>query len=82
MGRISSMIKRLPEARWGSATRSLRQFLRRSYGAPELSDLPCAVCGAPAEAWSYRTYSESGTLVVDGAAVCQLHQLEAIRKAG
>jgi hypothetical protein len=60
----------------------VRHFLRRTDGAGELANLPCAVCGAPAEAWSYRTYLQSGTQVVEGSAVCQLHQEEAIRRAG
>ncbi len=76
------MIKRLPSPRWGSAARSLRHLLRRSDRAAELTDLPCAVCGAPAEAWSYKTYTQSGTQVVEGTAVCQLHQRAATRRAG
>lgn len=76
------MIKRLPPARWGSVARSLRHVLRRSDDAADLSNLPCAVCGAPAEAWSYRSYSRSGTQVIEGAAVCQLHQRVATTRTG
>jgi hypothetical protein len=76
------MIKRLPPTRWGSVTRSLRRVLRRSDAAADLSSLPCVECGAPAEAWSYRSYSQSGAQVVEGAAVCQLHQRVATTRTG
>jgi len=76
------MIKRLPSPRWWSAARSLRDLLRRSDRAADLTDLPCAVCGAPAEGWSYNIYSQSGTQVVEGSAVCQLHQAAETRRAG
>ena len=44
--------------------------------------LLCAVCGGPASDWVYDSYQADGALVIDGFAVCALHQEARASRAG
>jgi len=44
--------------------------------------MACAVCGAPASDWLYDSYVSDGTPVIDGYAVCTLHEEARESRAG
>ena len=45
-------------------------------------EIGCAVCGAPASDWLYDSYGSDGEQVIDGYAVCSLHQEARESRAG
>ena len=61
-----------------AAMRDLWRRIRLGLAAqsgrtPSVADLPCAVCGQPAQSWEYVTFRRAGGDVIEGRPVCEIH---------
>jgi hypothetical protein len=59
-----------------------RRSVGRRRGTRNGQGLVCAVCGGPASDWVYDSYRSDGALVIDGYAVCSMHQEARESRAG
>ena len=62
---------------WRKTTRAVQDQMKPHRTSSET--LPCAICGAPAVTWSYRSSDRAEVQVIEGSPVCASHDQLGIR---